>query len=77
MELKLINKLINYTFFTSSNRTFMELKLSRLKSVTERARSSNRTFMELKCNNTIIANISAIRSNRTFMELKLAILAAI
>ena len=54
-----------------SNRTFMELKWTRVNEEIRKQISSNRTFMELKwaCS-SFCGNAASTSSNRTFMELK-------
>ena len=87
MELKYILRSGIFCTSLSSNRTFMELKLTSLIhmyakmpvlieiSATQVApdigSSSNRTFMELKFWIKSLASYKGFCSNRTFMELKL------
>ena len=48
MELKFVSRASNVTDVNGSNRTFMELKLYKLVTLTQQLARSNRTFMELK-----------------------------
>ena len=62
---------LTMNLMSSSNRTFMELKLTHQTSrLPESSAGSNRTFMELK--SRLYDNVlrSFASSNRTFMELK-------
>ena len=52
------------------NRTFMELKWSKLSRFCRRTESFNRTFMELKYEAWAGKMLSLVSFNRTFMELK-------
>ena len=70
MELKLSFQLLRLPSLKCSNRTFMELKLHRVRAYNNSSIGSNRTFMELKLFTDNKVTKRGVSSNRTFMELK-------